>query len=366
MHEFVFVLEQTIGHVAHCQNLARVVASEDQLAARFIRVEFSQGIVWRRVPAIGSWSFRASWNARRRLNHEIAARRPDCIFLHTQVVGLLATGVMRRIPTVVSLDATPLNFDRVGQAYAHESGSAVLEMIKLKVNRHVFRAAAGLVTWSEWAAASLRNDYGVTSDKIRVIPPGVDLRLFSPGARKWAGPTRVLFVGGDFERKGGRDLLDALRLLDGDLVVDIVTGSPVSAAASVPVRVHNGLRPQSPELVQLFREADIFVLPSRGDCLPQAIAEAMACGVPVVATHVGAIPELVKDGRTGLLVPPSSPRELAQALTVLIRSRTRRQAMGNAGWDVVRKQHDMRVNNRSILAYMSEVSHSRRLAVGIA
>jgi glycosyltransferase involved in cell wall biosynthesis len=252
----------------------------------------------------------------------------------------------------------------VGSAYSHGVSHPALEAAKRAFNRRTFNAAAALVTWCRWAADSLRDDYGVPAEKIRVIPPGVDTSVFAPAPRERKGPVRLLFVGGDLERKGGLDLLQAVEALGAQVEMDMVTGgNPPVSGLGMPVRVHRGLRPQSPELVRLFSEADIFVLPARGDCLPQAIAEAMASGLPVVATPVGAITELVRDGETGLLVPPGSPAELAQALAALVADPQRRMAMGRAGLEVARRDHDMRRNNRSILALMSELARAQSFAL---
>ena len=363
MRDFVFVLEQTLGHVAHGRNLERVVARETDIEATFLRIDFTADRRWAGLPALSSWSAQASWEARRGLTQVLARNRPDAIFIHTQVAALLSGGIMSRVPTIVSLDATPINFDRVGHAYNHRGSHPVLEAVKRAVNRRTFGAAAGLVSWSSWAAASLRDDYGVPAARIRVVPPGVDLELFKPRARTREGPVRLLFVGGDLERKGGLDLLEAVGALGREVELDVVTGQSLpEVPRGATVRVHRGLKPQSQTLVQLFRDADIFVLPTHGDCLAQAIAEAMACGLPVVTTPVGAIPELVRSGENGLLVPPGSPRDLAEALGALIRDPERRRAMGRAGLVLARREHDMLANNRKILAFMSQVAGARSAA----
>lgn len=364
MHEFVFVLEQTLGHVAHSKNLERVARADPDVDATFLHIEFPQRHPWERVPGLRNWSLRASWAARTALQHRLARRPADSLFIHTQVAALLANDIMRRVPTVVSLDATPANFDRVGSAYSHRVSHPAVEATKRAANRRAFSSAQAIVTWCRWAADSLREDYGVPAEKIRVIPPGVDTSVFTPATHRREGPVRLLFVGGDLERKGGLDLLDAVKGLAGQVEVDIVTGAnPNVSGRGVPVRVHRGLKPQSTELVELFREADIFVLPARGDCLPQAIAEAMAAGLPVVATPVGAITEMVHAGVTGLVVPPRAPAVLAQALAALVDDPQRRAAMGRAGLEVARRDHDMSRNNRSILALMGDLTETRQLAV---
>ena len=97
------------------------------------------------------------------------------------------------------------------------------------------------------------------------------------------------------------------------------------------MRVHRGLTHEGPELRRLFAEADLFVLPTLADCTPLAIVEAMAAGLAVVATDVGAISEQVVDGETGLLVPPGDPADLGLTLAGLLDDPGRLKAYGAAG-----------------------------------
>lgn len=85
------------------------------------------------------------------------------------------------------------------------------------------------------------------------------------------------------------------------------------------------------DVVPFLHAMDVFVLPSRTEGLPITILEAMAAGKPVVATPVGGIPEVVRDGETGLLVPPGDPGRLAEALIRLLEAPTLARAMGEAG-----------------------------------
>ena len=88
--------------------------------------------------------------------------------------------------------------------------------------------------------------------------------------------------------------------------LDIVTRDPVDARGIPRVRIHKGIKAGTEEHTALYRSADIFVLPTEGDRSPWAIIEAMAMQLPVISTTVGAIPEIVAHGETGLLVPPKT------------------------------------------------------------
>lgn len=356
-----FVLEQTLGHAAHSRNVERALALESDLDPIIIKLaNLTAGFV-SGLPTLGSWSMRASLAARSELRQAIAVRPVDAIFIHTQVASLLAVPIMREIPTLISLDATPINFDSEGGAYSHSVQHGALENLKRQIHRRAFRAATGLVTWCQWAADSLMSDYQVEAEKIKVIHPGVDLGLFSPrDTPRQPGPLRVLFVGGDFGRKGGPDLVDAICRLGGRAELDVVTSTDPNISAP-GVRVHLGLSPQSHGLLELYRRADVCCLPSRGDCFPQAIAEALAFGLPIVATNVGAMSEMVKDGKNGFLVRPGSPEQLTHAIGKLTEAGLR-STMASESLALARREHDALANNRTIISLLREMSRMTDVA----
>jgi glycosyltransferase involved in cell wall biosynthesis len=207
----------------------------------------------------------------------------------------------------------------------------------------VFRQASGFTVWSRWAQDSLCRDYGVRSDLITVIPPGVRLDLFPFGAQprraRPPGKPRVLFVGGDFERKGGPLLLACMHAgLAEWCELDIVTSRPIPERPGV--RAHYGLSPNDPRLLALYRDADIFAMPTQGDCLAVVLGEAMAAGLPVVTTTVAAQPENVDDGRSGVLIPPADGDALGRALLRLATDQDLRQRMGQAGRSIAEARYD--------------------------
>ena len=136
----------------------------------------------------------------------------------------------------MSLDATPIQYDELGAHYGHDTGSDRIEHLKWRANRACFARAAAIVTWADWTRDGLVDRYDVPADKIVVIPPGVDYQRWAAiggGGEPASDAVRVLFVGGDFVRKGGLVLLDALREVRAagiDVTLDIVTRDPVPAA----------------------------------------------------------------------------------------------------------------------------------------
>jgi glycosyltransferase involved in cell wall biosynthesis len=278
------------------------------------------------------------------------------------MIGMFSLGLMQRIPTVISLDATFNNFLTMAAVYKYGPPNKAVYSLKLDWYRRMFHSAVALVTWSTWAKDSLIQDYGVTSDKVLVIPPGVDLHQWCPKKKEVEKdrPLQLLFVGGDFERKGGHVLLEAFhRGLAEQCTLDIVTKDE-TVCSEGSVRVHRGLTPNSPLLRQLFADADLFVFPTLGDCTPVVVIEAMAAGLPVLATNVGALAEEVEDGVTGLLVPPNDPGALLEAIRSLANTPDRLVAMGAAGRARAERLFDAKHNYKAVVDVLKRCVNERR------
>jgi glycosyltransferase involved in cell wall biosynthesis len=185
---------------------------------------------------------------------------------------------------------------------------------------------------------------------VNVIPPGIDLEKWNFVRPPHEGPVRLLFVGGDFRRKGGETLLAAFaRDLALECELDIVTREAVNLAGLQNVRLHKNMLPNAPELMGLYAAADIFVFPTCADTLPLVVMEAMAASLPVVTTSVGALSEEVTDGVTGILVPPADVDALAAATLRLVREPALRLRMGAAGRQQAREKFNGAENYRRIL-----------------
>jgi glycosyltransferase involved in cell wall biosynthesis len=265
------------------------------------------------------------------------------VLYHTQKPAVFQWDLLARMPSVLSLDVTPRQYDELGAFYDHVADdTGAVARFKHWLNQRTFALSRHVVVWSQWVKDSLVRDYRVPASKVSVIPPGVDLNTWTPSrdrlcsesfvAASDAGGTlpRVLFVGGDFERKGGPLLLDWYRQRGrGHCTLDLVTRA--SLPSEDGVRVYNGIQGNTPGARQRFFEADVFVLPSLGECFGIASVEAMAARLPVVATNVGGAGDIVDDGQTGYLIPPNDPHALAASLDRLIADASLRQRMGEAG-----------------------------------
>jgi glycosyltransferase involved in cell wall biosynthesis len=358
-----FVMEQTLGHVTHTQNLRAAAERQDVVDVTWIPIAFNVSGLGRFMPGYNSnWSLRASVRARTRLMREHAKRSFDVLLFHTQVTALFCADLMRRVPSVVSLDATPINFDSVGVAYGHRAaGDGWIDSRKYQLNKRAFGAARALVSWSEWSAESLVTDYGVPRQRVLVRAPGADSAYFAIGTQRLSapdegGPVRLLFVGGDFERKGGPTLLEALRTARTRRAVElhIVTRDPVAITPGVVV--HHGIQPNSRELLALIARADIFVLPSLGECLSIALMEAAAAGLPIITTDVGALAEAAIDACSALIVPQNDATALRSAIERLVDDEAMRRRLGRAGHELARAKFDAGRNNAAIFDLVASLA----------
>jgi glycosyltransferase involved in cell wall biosynthesis len=352
-----FVVEQILGHITHSLNLKRVLNDEETCEPSWFDVPFRpDGLVYRVPPLSINWSLRGSYYARSALQ-SAEAKNLDALFVHTLMMGMLGSSVFRRIPTVISVDATPLNLDEFADAYEHRRLPAPVEALKLRLTRQMLKEAKAYVSWSEWAKRSLVDDYGVDADRVSVITPGADLCLFatSDGKRDDA-PVRILFVGNDFVRKGGDLLLQCFHeRLKGRAELHIVSGSDQVHAAE-GVFVHRGLTANSEPLLHLFETADMFVLPTRSDCLALVLGEAMAAALPIITTSVGAHPEAVRHNENGLIVEPGNSEQLGDALATLVENPRLRRLMGEAGRQAAEERFDCEKNALRVLDLMKSIT----------
>lgn len=346
----LFVAEMDLGHGSFSPTLADQLGALDGVSCELRRVGEPASRVERRliatVPRLGHWDlqplrWRLRYSARARGLLAAGTQRADVALVNTQACALLGRGPMRRLGTVVSVDATASQFSRLGHWRPHARSTALSDRPIDALERRAYGAARRVLAWSEWVAGSLRDDYGVYEERIAVVHPGIDVDRWEirRAQEREAGPLRVLFVGNRVWRKGLGALLEALERSSGEVVVDVVTGDD-DVPQRADVRVHRGLHAASDGLLRRFAAADVFALPTPADAMPWAITEAMAAGLPVLTTTVGAIPELVGDA--GILVAPSDPRALGAALDRLIGDPALRRSLGARAAARARERFDRR------------------------
>ncbi len=241
------------------------------------------------------------------------------------------------------------------------------------LRRHL-QAAEFTATCTGYNAEHLRRlAPQVDPRKIRLVYHGIDLGAFaaSPSGRRSgsAGRPRVLAVGRLVPKKGHEDLIAAcaaLRDQGVDFDCEIVGSGPLHDALSAEIRRHDledrvALRGSMThaKLIDLYRRASLFVLAPRiaedgdRDGIPNVIAEAMAVGVPVVATDVSGIPELVRHEQTGLLAPSRDPAALAVAMQRLLQDRALAERLAATARDLLNREFDLWETTRALHALIA-------------
>lgn len=271
----------------------------------------------------------AAFIALRRAMARVARAERGVIAVHGVPDGLLATG-MRGLHPIV-LHAWGSDVTNEGRGFRARARGHQL--------RGLLRAADAVTATSQFLADTVRRRFGVEAS---VIPFGIDLDRFRPrtGPRR-PGPARIGFAKWTLNWIYGPDLLvDALALLPSNPPFEVVIAGDGGMRQTLEERVRGSGhedrvrfvgRLSTEELVVLLADLDIFVMPSRREGWGVSAAEASAAGLPVVASRVGGIPEIVVDGETGILVPSGGAEALAGALARLIGDAGLRARLGDAG-----------------------------------
>lgn len=252
-----------------------------------------------------------------RLARAVAEARPDLIHTHSYVMRYV-------LPVTLRVEPRPAMVHTIHNLARRDTGP-----LGRAINLAAFRRGAAAVAVAGEVARSFRAAYGF--DAAAVIPNGIDLARFAPtGAReRWRrergianGELLVVSVARLDAQKNPLALVEAFARLPGAPHLAIAGAGRLrdavrERAERLGVAERVLLLGAIEDVAPLLEAADIFALASDWEGNPVAVMEAMAAGVPVVATAVGGVPELVENGVTGLLVPAGDPAALAAALTAM-------------------------------------------------
>jgi glycosyltransferase involved in cell wall biosynthesis len=328
-HAFVRLLQQELADVTwYTQSLEpeldEAVHEVTGARVRVVRSSAAHRALWRAFYlSDNSWRWRRAYPAfaaaasylaplSAGLLNELRADRPDLIFSQDYASGRfdVLLGIARglRVPLA-----------------AYHSGSVAERYVGQLAKRATIRRADRLIVSSEAERRMLIDRFGVAPDRVAVVLTPIDLGTFRPGDLV-PRARRVVFVGRLDDTVKRVSLLirafaaTAAEHPDAELVV-AGTGRDEAELRALakdlaPRRVRFvGWISEPGELAQLLSGARCLALPSVSEGFPTVIGEALACGTPVVASHVGGIPDVVSPGRNGWLVPPDDADALRLALT---------------------------------------------------
>ena len=260
-----------------------------------------------------------------RCDRVVAAERPELVL---QAGVLFAPGAPGRAPYYLYCNHTRA----LHEAYAPLPGldpPMPFEAAWRARETAVYRGAEAIFVMSEHVRRSLAGAYGIAPERVHVVGAGPNV---APQARSDVPRERAfLFVGRNFVPKGGPETLEAfaaVRAIHPEAELWIVGGQQPGHA---PPGVKLLGRLPFAEVARLYERAFAFVLPTLREAFGLAYLEAMSYGLPCIGTRIEAIPEIIADGETGLLVPTRDPASLAAAMLTLLDEPDRARAMGLAG-----------------------------------
>jgi glycosyltransferase involved in cell wall biosynthesis len=258
----------------------------------------------------------------------------------------------------------------------HAHGGNIETWLTTRRARWITRLAMrpAVLVVAVWTAGQLALAEVLGDQRVRLVRNGVDTTRFRPWFRPSTGQAvtrpHVLYVGLLTPRKGVLDLIEASRALASEgvdhelrLLGGVPDEGPEAAEAVLEAAEGHalvlGTRPPE-EMPEVYASADVFCLPSWWEAMPLSVLEAMAAGLPVVATDVGEVGRIVLHGETGFVVPPRSPGRLADALRTLLEDPPAARRMGDAARDRAETTFSGAVTARAISDLYDEATRGSR------
>lgn len=318
----------------------------------------AEGFRYRPMPISRARSAVAQVRAAAAFARSLRTDRPDLIHTHTPIgglVGRLGAFAVPSVPVAHTFHGLPLR----------EDARSLTERAFLSVERLLARRTAFFFSQAAGDAARAVRLGVARKDDLLVIGNGIDIARFTPDPRARAamrgelsvspGDVLVTSVGRLVREKGHLDLADAaLASADLETMHVAIAGEalpsdrdPVTAALDAhPVVARLGPRwhrlGYRADVERVLSASDVFVLASYREGMPRTVIEAMATGLPVIATDIPACRELVGPGVTGLLVPAGQPADLAAAIRTLVSDAALRRVMGERARKTAVTRHDER------------------------
>ena len=277
------------------------------------------------------------------------------------------------VPTIATIHH-PITVDR---KIAIRSASSPLKKMKewrwhsfIGMQKRVSRTLPGIITVSKSARRDISRDFRIPANKFSVVPNGINTKLFYPIDQIEREKNRVIVTNSaDTPLKGLFFLFQAVAELEKMIDINItVVGEPKKDGDIVKLiqklgighRINFTGRIDHREFVQQYARAAVAVVPSVYEGFGLPAGEAMACGVPVISTTGGALPEVV--GEAGVLVQPANSAALAGAIRELLNNPLRAKELGMAGYRRVQKHFTWeKAAEKTVTAYREVISGHRRI-----
>lgn len=366
-----FVNENTLGHVSYLPRFVRELERRPELGIvpRMLDVIPMPPELQRRADHtvrglrrfgldfhIARWRRIASARARVLVDELRRRERLAAIVVNTQSVALDLAEIAPELPLFVCLDATFAQLARSRWFAMNRVAGWLLPLTLAPIRgreRRLLAAATRHLVWSAPVRQSLRTEYGVADERIGTLPPSLDLNRLRVRPVPTPSNTRprLLFLGGDFRRKGGPVLLQAFReRFASRCELHVVTQTAVEPEPGV--FVHRDVAAGSEAWHEQWARADLFVFPSGLETFGIVLAEALALGVPVVSSRAGAAADILEDGRNGVLVREVNVATLAGAIEVVLTNPAAARERALRGRARVERDFDLTRNTERLAEWL--------------
>jgi glycosyltransferase involved in cell wall biosynthesis len=229
-------------------------------------------------------------------------------------------------------------------------GLRLLQYPLVAIDRRISRNASSVKAVSRGCAQELQQLYGICPEKVVVIPTGVDTAFFTPAEKLTTATPYVLYAARLDARKGIEDFVECATYVCREKPeTKFVVAGGGYLATKMKRKVHTagldgnfqftGFVSQR-VLLQYYREASVYILPSYYEGNPHSLLEAMSCATPCIATQVIGSSEIIVDNESGFLVPPGNPARLAEATLTLLDNKQLRKKIGENARSRVLQNYD--------------------------
>ena len=316
-----------------------------------------------------------------RIRRLLRARRGEFDIVHDNqclgdgIQGLVADGwpLLETLHHPITVDRT-IALDHAENAWRRFTTKRWFGFLRMQVR--VARSLPAVLTVSQNSRTDINAQMDVPLERMTVVPVGVDHEVFRPYDDVVKRPGRLMVTSSsDVPMKGLVPLLEAIAKLRTERDIDLVViGQPRAKGRVAQTLERLGLNDivttisgvSDEELARLYGEAEVAIVPSLYEGFSLPAIEAMSCGVPVVATTGGALPEVVgNDGDTGLLVEPNNPDALVGAIRRLLDDESLRERLGQAGRQRVMRRFTWEVTARGTAACYDAILRGEPLPASV-
>ncbi|HEX8523539.1 MAG TPA: glycosyltransferase family 4 protein [Tepidisphaeraceae bacterium] len=360
----LFISSVGLGFRRYYEQLVRYASIDDDVEAVHIEVRqpLAVKLFCATVPVLGrrgwdqkSLRYHLAWKPilRHWFKGPLSLERFDVVHLTHGISYGLIPFAGRGTKFALNIDVTAI------QDYRELGYARLGRLPMVQVERQMYEAADLVVCRNNWACRSIIRDFAVPQEKTQLalssIPLPAKSRADYPPT---TGPVKIVFVGQQFERKGGPQLLRLHQeQLSQTAELHICSGG-VEPDRSLRNVVWHGNVPNDRLRNELLPTMDLFVFPTQHDMSPWAVIEAASAGLPVVSTRIGAIPDMVDDGKSGCLFETNDWDGIAAAVKMLIGRPEMRYSMGIAAREL------MRVNYNPDEQFPALLNRLKKLALG--